>query len=116
MKIINYYIGLFSIFAVFTLPIISHAETFNIGDQRKMYLECKGKGSPTVILIAGYKDRGDAAWDTPGPNNPLTVFSAVAKFTRVCLYDRPGTIKAKEPVGFLESRSDPVQQPISADN
>src|SRR5947207_2851216 len=35
-----------------------------IGDGRKIYLECRGSGSPTVILESGY--RNDAAiWSTP---------------------------------------------------
>ncbi len=38
-----------------------------------------------------------------------TVFPEVAKFTRVCAYDRPGT-----PVGEKPSRSDPVPQPTTA--
>ena len=38
-----------------------------------------------------------------------TVFAEVAKFTRVCAYDRPGT-----PVGEKPSRSDPVRQPTTA--
>ena len=37
------------------------------------------------------------------------VFPEVAKFTRVCAYDRPGT-----PVGEKPSRSDPVKQPTTA--
>jgi pimeloyl-ACP methyl ester carboxylesterase len=37
------------------------------------------------------------------------VFPEVAKFTRVCAYDRPGT-----PVGEKPSRSDPVPQPTTA--
>src|SRR6476646_6224439 len=43
----------------------------------------------------------------PGPR----VFPEVAKFTRVCAYDRPGT-----PVGEEPSRSDPVVQPTTAGN
>ena len=63
-----------------------------IGDGRSMYLECHGEGSPTVVLEAGLRSRSDF-WserleDTPpGP----TVFAGVARFTRVCTYDRPGT-------------------------
>src|SRR5438067_11580100 len=38
-----------------------------------------------------------------------TVFAGVAKFTRVCAWDRPGT-----PVGEKPSRSDPVPQPTTA--
>jgi pimeloyl-ACP methyl ester carboxylesterase len=37
------------------------------------------------------------------------VFAEVAKFTRACAYDRPGT-----PVGEKPSRSDPVRQPTTA--
>jgi pimeloyl-ACP methyl ester carboxylesterase len=42
-------------------------------------------------------------------NNAPTVVSGVAKFTRVCAYDRPGT-----PVEDKPSRSDPVPQPTTA--
>jgi pimeloyl-ACP methyl ester carboxylesterase len=77
---------------------------------RKLYLECKGTRAPTVILISGY--RNDAAiWTTPpGPGIP-PVFEAVAGFTRVCAYDRPGTILDATHV----SRSDPVPMPRTAD-
>jgi pimeloyl-ACP methyl ester carboxylesterase len=72
-----------------------------------MYLECRGIGSPTVVLVAGLK--GSAAdWNVTKQSEP-TVFAAVAKFTRVCAYDRPGT-----PVGEKPSRSDPVPQPTTA--
>ncbi len=79
----------------------------DIDGGRKMYLECRGTGSPTVVLVAGL--RGSAEdWkiaEKPGP----TVFPEVAKFTRVCAYDRPGT-----PVGEKPSRSDAVPQPTDA--
>jgi pimeloyl-ACP methyl ester carboxylesterase len=81
----------------------------DIGDGRKMYLECRGTGSPTVVLVAGL--RGSAEdWniaEKPGPR----VFPEIAKFTKVCAYDRPGT-----PVGEQPSRSDPVPQPTTAEN
>jgi pimeloyl-ACP methyl ester carboxylesterase len=80
-----------------------------IGGGRKIYLDCRGAGSPAVVLVSGLKgSAGD--WDIaekPGP----TVFAGVAKFTRVCAYDRPGT-----PVGEKPSRSDPVRQPITAED
>ena len=79
----------------------------DIGGGRKMYLECRGTGSPTVVLVAGLKGSADD-WNIakgPGP----TVFAEVAKLTRVCAYDRPGT-----PVGEKPSRSDPVPQPTTA--
>ncbi|RSS81131.1 alpha/beta fold hydrolase [Streptomyces sp. WAC06614] len=75
-----------------------------------MYTECRGKGSPTVILIAG-KGNGVEDWKSvldpadpihraPGDDLPWrttgvhlsddSVFSQVSRFTRVCAYDRPG--------------------------
>src|ERR1700736_1439515 len=79
----------------------------DIGGGRKMYLECRGAGSPTVVLIAGLKASADD-WDIAGRTAP-TVFSGVAHVTRGCAYDRPGT-----PVGEQPSRSDPVRQPTTA--
>src|SRR5580692_6257975 len=79
----------------------------SIGGGRKMYLECRGTGSPTVVLVAGL--RGSAEdWSIADKSAPA-VFPEVAKFTRVCAYDRPGT-----PVGEKPSRSDPVRQPTTA--
>jgi pimeloyl-ACP methyl ester carboxylesterase len=82
-----------------------------IGHNRSLYLECHGTGSPTVILEAGLRSRSDF-WsertdDTPpGP----TVIAGVARFTRVCAYDRPGTT-----LGATEfSRSSPVAMPRTA--
>lgn len=83
------------------------AGTVDIGGGRKMYLECRGDGSPTVVLVSGLDAAADL-WhrdEQPAPK----VFSRVAEFTRVCAYDRPGT-----PHGAgLPSRSDPVTQPIA---
>jgi pimeloyl-ACP methyl ester carboxylesterase len=85
------------------------AGLIDIGRGRKMYLECRGSGSPAVVLVAGLKaSAGD--WNVAKPSGP-TVFAAVAKFTRVCAYDRPGT-----PVGEKPSRSDPVPQPTAAED
>jgi pimeloyl-ACP methyl ester carboxylesterase len=83
----------------------------DIGGNRAMYMECHGSGTPTVVLISG---AGGSANDwsrsldpaKPGP----TVFSDVAKSTRVCAYDRPGTITPTETY-FEKSRSTPVPQP-----
>lgn len=79
----------------------------DVGGGRKMYLECRGTGSPTVMLVAGLKaSAGD--WNSTRGTTP-TVFAGVANATRVCAYDRPGT-----PVGEQQSRSDPVRQPTTA--
>ena len=79
----------------------------DIGGGRKMYLECRGAGSPTVVLVAGLKGSAED-WNITKQSKP-TVFAEVAKFSRVCAYDRPGT-----PVGEKPSRSDPVPQPTTA--
>jgi hypothetical protein len=77
----------------------------DIGEGRKMYMECIRSGSPTTILIAGYTERGDSSWNTFPPGQAGSpVFFEVGKFTRVCTYDRPGTIGK----GFEKSRSDPI--------
>ncbi len=76
---------------------------------RKLFIACRGGGSPTVVLEAGTGDLG-RIWSMqpvgPGP----AVFPAVARFTRVCVYDRPGTYLL--PDHF--SRSDPVAMPRTA--
>jgi pimeloyl-ACP methyl ester carboxylesterase len=74
---------------------------------RRIYLECRGRGSPTVVLEAGGGDGGDV-WQVVEPGLRLTpVMPAVARFTRVCTYDRPGTVLASG----QPSRSDPVSLP-----
>jgi pimeloyl-ACP methyl ester carboxylesterase len=78
----------------------------DIGDGREIYLECHGTGSPTVVLVSGLGDNAEI-WSTAADQaNPKpTVYGDVAKFTRVCAYDRPGT---------SGSRSTAVAQPTSA--
>jgi pimeloyl-ACP methyl ester carboxylesterase len=74
---------------------------------RHMYLECHGAGSPTVIFEAGLRGRGDI-WNYSADNGFGTgVLQRVVPFTRVCTYDRPGTLLGLDAV----SRSDPVPMP-----
>jgi len=80
-----------------------------ISGDRKMFIECRGTGSPTVVLIAGLQIAGDL-WNSPLGKSP-TVFTTLAKKTHVCLYDRPGTTQAIP--GGGESLSDPVRQPTT---
>jgi len=75
----------------------------DINGGRKMYLECRGTGSPTVFIVPGGKAAADD-WTKESP-----VFADVAKFTRICAYDRPGTPLADG----SPSRSDPVPMPIT---
>jgi pimeloyl-ACP methyl ester carboxylesterase len=83
--------------------------TVDIGGGRRLYVECRGQGSPTVVLIAGkgngaedwlqVLDPADPAHDAPGDDVSVgkgelgrsddAVLPSVARFTRVCAYDRP---------------------------
>ncbi len=78
---------------------------------RRIYVECRGKGSPTVVLISG-KGNGAADWhqvlDAQDPVRALgtdevlagkgdfhdsrqAVYPTIGRETRVCAYDRPNT-------------------------
>jgi len=65
---------------------------------RKIYLEYRGSGSPTVILESGYRNDADI-WNIELEPGMSHVFSQIAKFTRVCAYDRPGTFLDAEHFG-----------------
>lgn len=86
-----------------------------IGHGRHLYLECRGKGSPTVILESGYHnssdpwDQSDAAAPAVGP----AVLPALAGTHRVCAYDRPGTVRISDPP-TISDRSSPVAMPRTA--
>lgn len=84
------------------------AGLIDIGGSRKLYLECKGTGSPAVILEAGLRNRADI-WSVK-PDAGAAVFPEVAAFTRVCAYDRPGTTLGTDQF----SRSDAVPMPRTA--
>ena len=84
-----------------------------IGNGRKLYLRCKGSGRPVVVLESGIHDSSDP-WTLTQTEPPVVasppVFSGVARFTRVCRYDRPGTIRYIGP-SALTTRSTPVKMP-----
>jgi pimeloyl-ACP methyl ester carboxylesterase len=85
----------------------------DIGGGRRLWLECRGAGSPTVILEAGAGNNSQN-WDTAGlpvDSEQTAVLPGVAAFTRVCAYDRPGTILDLD----RRSRSDPAPMPRDAD-
>lgn len=77
---------------------------------RKIFLTCAGTGSPTVILVSGYRNDAEI-WTVDLRPGVTTVFDGVSRFTRVCASDRPGTILDKDHL----SRSDPVPMPRTAD-
>ncbi len=61
-----------------------------IGGGRKIFLECHGSGIPTVIFESGHRNDADI-WSAQLEPGASAVFPEVARFTRVCAYDRPGT-------------------------
>src|SRR3954447_13806632 len=87
------------------IPAFAHAQTpeaspvagdfaglVDIGG-RSLYMESSGSGEPTVVLVTGYRSSAHY-WtnDLLQPNAPRTmVMPAVAEFTHVVTYDRPGT-------------------------
>jgi pimeloyl-ACP methyl ester carboxylesterase len=82
----------------------------DIGGGRRLYLECRGSGSPTVVLEAGYRNHG-GIWSTPSPGvTEPAVFAGVAGFTRVCAYHRPGAVVINEDDTVDRSRSDPIMR------
>lgn len=51
---------------------------------RRMHIDCRGNGSPTVIFEAGLTLSGSLSWSK--------VFDPIASFTRACVYDRAGIL------------------------
>ena len=81
----------------------------DIGGGRRLYYECRGTGTPTVVLESGLRNTAEA-WKVTFDPPRGSVMDGVAGFTRVCAYDRPGTTW-----GVVErSRSDPVPMPRTA--
>ena len=84
-----------------------------IGNGRELYLRCRGRGRPAVVLESGIHDSSDT-WTLTQTEPPVAsspaVFSGVARFTRVCRYDRPGTIRYTDPPAPT-TRSTPVTMP-----
>ena len=91
------------------------AEQVDVGG-RSLYLECRGTGSPTVVLQSGYGNAGDI-WSVTDTSSPA-VFPALAETNRVCIYDRPGSALSTrtdangtvtlDPDGVRPGRSGPV--------
>ena len=110
--------------SVFQVVVFADAEDSNsgglvdIGGGRKLYLECRGTSSPTVVLISGTRGAHDDWTDLIDSKNPAggtkpgesALFPQVSKFTRVCAHDRPGTTRNDN----TPTDSNPVRQPTSA--
>jgi len=70
-------------------PYESRGERLDIG-RRELYLDCRGEGTPTVVLEAG-SGADSSTWSA--------VLDALSATTRVCAYDRAG-----------RARSDPTER------
>jgi pimeloyl-ACP methyl ester carboxylesterase len=81
-----------------------------VGGGRAIYMECHGRGKPTVILEAGLRSRSDIWSERTPQTRGATVLPGVSRFARVCTYDRPGTTLGTEAF----SRSTPVPMPRTA--
>jgi len=77
-----------------------------------MYMECQGKGSPTVVFVSGFGERTETWNETLDPSEQA-VLPAIAETNRVCANDRPGTVATVGEEDFETSRSDPVPQPTT---
>lgn len=64
-----------------TPPYEARGSLVDVGGGRSVYLDCRGTGSPTVILEQGLGGGADG-WGT--------VLDGIAGMTRVCAWDRPG--------------------------
>ena len=92
------------------------AGSVDIGGGRQIYLECRGTGSPTVLLESGYHDSADL-WTLSDATPPVPaepVLPGIARTQRVCAYDRPGTLRYAENSGSITARTTPVPMPRTA--
>ena len=97
--------------------VASFSGLVTLPDGRKIFAECSGSGSPTVIMIPGSRS-WHAVWDSlPDPTtgelapSQQSVYAQVARVTRVCTYDRPGTSPADgSPMSTLVTQPTTAQQ------
>jgi pimeloyl-ACP methyl ester carboxylesterase len=75
-------------------PYVAVGQLFEV-DGRRLYLDCRGQGSPTVVLDAG-SGSDSATW--------AAALDGLAAITRTCAYDRAG-----------RGRSDPADRHTLAD-
>ncbi len=64
---------------------------------RKIQIDCRGKGSPTVVLESGIDNLGSLEW--------ATVHDEIAQTTRVCAYSRAGILWSDPNPGTVDSKS-----------
>jgi pimeloyl-ACP methyl ester carboxylesterase len=73
----------------------------NVGDGRRIQIDCRGSGSPTVVLESGLDHFGSLSW--------APVHDSIARTTRVCAYSRAGIM-------WSEAGSLPFDSGLMADD
>jgi pimeloyl-ACP methyl ester carboxylesterase len=69
----------------------------DIGSGRRIQLDCRGSGSPTVVLESGLDTFGSLAW--------AAVHDSIARTTRTCAYSRAGVMWSDPADGDFDSRN-----------
>ncbi|XP_078584966.1 uncharacterized protein YbdG-like [Branchiostoma floridae x Branchiostoma japonicum] len=113
-------IAKYILFALFLPPFLNYTallreqeimqpegDFVDIGEGQKMFINCKGRGAPSVLMDAGTGMTSDV-WEI--------IQLELAKSTRVCVYDRAGLGYSDVPPPGVESRSQPHTIERMADN
>lgn len=66
----------------------------DVGDGRRIQIDCRGQGSPTVVFQSGGDALGSLAWEP--------VIGRVATKTRACAYSRAGILWSDPATGAFE--------------
>jgi pimeloyl-ACP methyl ester carboxylesterase len=69
----------------------------DVGGGRRLQLDCRGTGSPTVILESGLDHLGSLSW--------TLVHDSLAAQSRVCAYSRPGIMWSDPASGAFTTQS-----------
>jgi pimeloyl-ACP methyl ester carboxylesterase len=69
----------------------------DVGGGRRLQIDCRGSGSPTVVLESGLDIYGSLAW--------AAVHDSLAANTRVCAYSRAGIMWSDPARGPFDSRA-----------
>jgi hypothetical protein len=64
---------------------------YDVGSGRKLWLECQGSGSPTIVIDVGNDDTIHGSWGA--------VWTPMAKISHVCAYDRANLGKSDPTTG-----------------
>jgi pimeloyl-ACP methyl ester carboxylesterase len=75
----------------------------DIGD-RKIQLDCRGSGSPTVVLESGLDNLGSLSWAKVHDSLAQPRGTGIAQTTRVCAYSRAGIMWSDPAPGDFDSK------------